>query len=95
MSVMHILGSLLIGLVVGRGFSLFTLRKLKGGKYTFMAVGMVGSIGTDVAFKVLYEQDLVSSFFYTETSIIVEMVIGAFAACYLVNLLGRREEIPL
>jgi uncharacterized membrane protein YeaQ/YmgE (transglycosylase-associated protein family) len=92
---MHILGGLLIGLVVGRGFSLFTLRKLKGGKYTFMVVGMVGSIGTDLIFKTLYERNLVSSFFYTETSIIVEMVVGALAACYLVNLLGRQEQIPL
>jgi hypothetical protein len=56
---------------------------------------MVGSIGTDLIFKTLYERNLVSSFFYTETSIIVEMVVGALAACYLVNLLGRQEQIPL
>ena len=74
-------------------FSLFTLRKVKGGKFTFMAVGVIGSIGTDLLFKALYEHRLVSSFYYSETSIIVEMVVGAMAACYIVNRLGKKEEI--
>jgi len=93
MSVMHILGGVFVGLVVGRLFSMFTLRRLKGGKITFMVVGVVGSLGADVFFKILYENDLVSNFFYRETTIIVEMICGAILACYLVNLLGRREKI--
>ena len=93
MSVMHILGGVFIGLITGRIFAMFTLRRVKGGKLTFMAVGVVGSIGADLFFKILYENDLVSNFFYAETSIIVEMVIGAVIACYLVNLLGKKEEI--
>jgi uncharacterized membrane protein YeaQ/YmgE (transglycosylase-associated protein family) len=90
---MHILGGVFVGLVVGRLFSMFTLRKLKGGKIAFMAVGVLGSIGTDLFFKVLYENELVSNFFYRETTIIVEMVCGAILACYLANLLGKKEEI--
>lgn len=93
MSVMHILGGLFIGIVVGRIFSMFTLRKLKGGKLTFMLVGVIGSIGADLVFRTLYYNDLVSNFFYAETTIIVEMIFGAVIACYLVNLLGRKEKI--
>ncbi len=93
MSVMHILGGVLIGLITGRVFSLFSLRKVKGGKLTFMAVGVVGSVGADLVFKVLYEKGLVSNFFWAETTIIIEMVAGAVTACYLLNLLGKKEEI--
>ena len=93
MSVMHILGGIIVGLVMGRVFSMFTLRKVKGGKITFMITGVAGSLGCDLLFKTLYENQLVSNFYYGETAIIVEMVVGALAACYLVNLLGRKEEI--
>jgi uncharacterized membrane protein YeaQ/YmgE (transglycosylase-associated protein family) len=93
MSVMHILGGVFVGLLTGRIFGMFTLRKVKGGKLTFMAVGVAGSLGADLLFKILYDHDLVSNFFYAETTIIVEMVIGAVIACYAVNLLGKNEEI--
>jgi uncharacterized membrane protein YeaQ/YmgE (transglycosylase-associated protein family) len=90
---MHILGGVFVGLITGRIFSMFTLRKVKGGKLTFMGVGVAGSLGADLFFKILYENGLVSNFFYGETTIIVEMIVGAVIACYLVNLLGKKEEI--
>ena len=93
MSVMHILGGIFIGLLVGKVFSAFTLRKIKGGKYTFMGVGIVGAFIADLSFRFLHSRALVSSFYYQETSIIFEMIIGAIGACYLVNLFGKKESI--
>ena len=93
MSIMHILGSIFIGVVIGKLFATFTLRKVKGGQYTFMGVGILGSILSDLAFKVLYEHNLVSNFFYKETTIIFEMVVGAVIACYILNLFGKKEII--
>jgi len=93
MSVMHILGGILIGLAVGKLFSTFTLRKVKGGKYTYMLVGIIGSFLCDLAFKFLFEHDLVTSFFYKQTTIIFEMIAGASIACYILNLFGKKETI--
>ena len=69
MSVMHILGAIFIGIVVGRLFSTFTLRKIKGGKYAFMCVGIIGAVVGDVIFRILYEHDLVSKFFLEHITI--------------------------
>ena len=93
MSVMHILGGIFIGVLVGKIFSAFTLRKLKGGKYSFMGAGIVGSFGADLIFRFLHDHHLVSSFFYIKFVIIFEMIGGAIVACYLVNLLGKKESI--
>ncbi|MBW2017082.1 MAG: hypothetical protein JRF57_12775 [Deltaproteobacteria bacterium] len=76
-----------------RFLSAFTLRKLKGGKYTFMAVGIAGDFLCDLLFRLLHEHHLVSSFWYQEQVIIFEMIGGAIAACYLANLLGKKESI--
>ena len=73
MSFMHIMGGILIGLLVGKLFSIFSLRKVKGGKYSFMAVGAIGSLLSDLVFKFLYEHGLVSNFFYRETTIVMEI----------------------
>ena len=93
MSIMHILGGIVVGLIVGKVFSVFTLRKLKGGKYTFMAVGVAGSFLMDLFFWFLHSKNLISSFYYQEFVIIFEMIVGAIGACYLVNLLGKKESI--
>lgn len=93
MSIMHILGGIFVGLLVGKVFSAFTLRKLKGGKYIFMGTGVVGSLGADLIFWFLHSRRLVSSFYYGEFVIILEMIVGAICACYLVNLLGKKESI--
>jgi uncharacterized membrane protein YeaQ/YmgE (transglycosylase-associated protein family) len=93
MSVMHILGGVFIGMLVGKIFSVFTLRKLKGGKYSFMAAGVAGSFIGDLTFWFLHNRDLVSSFYYQESVIIFEMICGAIIACYLVNHLGKKESI--
>ena len=93
MSVMHILGGMFIGVIVGKIFSAFTLRKVKGGKYTFMGVGIAGSLIGDLIFRILHSKGLVSSFYYQEFVIIFEMIGGAIGACYLVNLLGKKESI--
>ena len=92
MSIMHILGGIFIGALVGRIFSAFTLRKVKGGKYTFMLVGIAGAFIADFTFMYLNNR-LVSSFFYQRSTIIFEMIGGAIVACYLVNLLGKKESI--
>lgn len=92
-SVMHIIGGILIGIIVGRAFAMFTLRKIRGGKYTFMVVGVIGSILCDLVFKFLFENDLVSGFFYKQTTIMVEMVVGAAIACYVLNRFGKKERI--
>ncbi|MBW2304572.1 MAG: hypothetical protein JRF57_12785 [Deltaproteobacteria bacterium] len=93
MGFMHILGGFFIGILVGRIFSAFTLRKLKGGKYTFMGVGTAGAFLCDLLFRFLHERHIVSSFWYREEVIIFEMIGGAIAACYLANLLGKKESI--
>ena len=93
MGFMHILGGIFIGVLVGKIFSAFTLRKLKGGKYTFFGAGIAGSFAADLLFRFLHKHDLVSSFFYQEFVIIFEMIGGAIAACYLINLLGKKESI--
>ena len=93
MSVMHIFGGIFIGMLVGKIFSAFTLRKLKGGKYTFMGAGIVGSFLTDLLFRFLHDQELVSAFYYQEVVIIFEMIGGAIVACYLANLFGKKESI--
>ena len=93
MSIMHFLGGIFVGLLVGKVFSTFTLRKIKGGKYTFMAAGVVGSLLVDLFFQFLHSRALVSDFYYGEFVIILEMIVGAFCACYLVNLLGKKEAI--
>jgi uncharacterized membrane protein YeaQ/YmgE (transglycosylase-associated protein family) len=90
---MHILGGVIIGLIVGRLFATFTLRKVRGGRYSFMGVGVIGSLASDLAFKYLYEQGWVSNFFYRETTIIFEMLAGAAVVCYLLNLFGEKEII--
>ena len=93
MSFMHILGGIFIGILCGKIFSAFTLRKVKGGKYTFMGVGIAGSFIADFLFCFLNDYQIVSSFFYQEHVIIFEMICGAIGACYLVNLLGKKESI--
>ena len=93
MSVMHILSGIFIGMLVGKIFSAFTLRKVKGGKYTFMSVGIAGSLIGDLIFNFLHSKGIVSSFYYQEFIILFEMIGGAIGACYLVNLLGRKESI--
>ena len=93
MSIMHILGGMFIGVLVGKIFSTFTLRKVKGGKYTFMIVGIAGSLIADLLFRILHGKGLISSFYYQEVVIIVEMIVGAIVACYLTNLLGKKESI--
>lgn len=95
MSPMHILGAIVVGVVIGKLFATFTLRKVRGGKYTFMAFGAAGSLIGDLLFRVLYEHELVSSFFYARTTIIFEMIAGAGVACYLLNLFGKKEVISL
>jgi len=92
-SIPHILGGIVIGLVVGKFFATFTLRKVKGGKYTFMGVGIIGSLLSDLTFKFLVRHDLVSKFFYRQTSIIFEMIAGAAVACYVLHLFGKKEHI--
>jgi len=92
-SIMHILGGIVIGLVVGKLFATFTLRKVKGGKYTFMGVGIIGSLLSDLTFKFLVKHDLVSKFFYRQTTIIFEMIAGAAVACYVLHLFGKKEHI--
>ncbi|MBW1723175.1 MAG: hypothetical protein JRJ78_14105, partial [Deltaproteobacteria bacterium] len=47
----------------------------------------------DLLFRLLHEHHLVSSFWYQEQVIIFEMIGGAIAACYLANLLGKKESI--
>jgi len=93
MSIMHIAGGIIIGIVIGRLFSIFTLREIKGGKYTYMLVGIIGSIVSDLIFRFLWSNDLVSSFFYKQYVIIFEMIIGSFALCYLVSKLGTRKSV--
>jgi len=90
---MHILGGIFIGVLVGKIFSAFSLRKVKGGKYTFLIVGIAGSLITDLIFRVLHGKGLISSFYYQEVVIIFEMIGGAIVACYLINLLGKKESI--
>jgi len=93
MGVMHILGGIVIGLLVGKVFSAFTLRKLKGGKYAFMGAGIAGAFIADLIFRFLHSRGLVSSFFYQESVVIFEMLGGAIALCYVINLFGKRESI--
>ena len=93
MSVMHILGSLLIGLVIGKLFATLTIRDVWGGRYSFMAVGIIGSILGDVLFRILFEYDLVSKFFQKQVAIMIEMGGGAFVACYILSLFGRKRFI--
>ena len=93
MSLMHILVGIFIGLLVGTIFSRFTLRKMLGGKYTYMGAGAIGSLLADLTFKFLLSKRLVSGFWYKEEIIIFEMIGGAIVACYLVNLLGKKESI--
>ena len=93
MSVMHILGAIFIGIVVGRLFATFTLRKIKGGKYTFMVVGIIGALLGDIVFRILYEHDLVSKFFLEQITIVFEMIGGALVACYILNVFGKKQMI--
>ena len=93
MSVMHIVGNIFIGLLVGKVFSAFTLRKVKGGKFTFMGAGIAGAFAADLAFSFFHGKGLISSFYYQEFVIIFEMLCGAVGACYLANLTGRKESI--
>jgi uncharacterized membrane protein YeaQ/YmgE (transglycosylase-associated protein family) len=93
MSFMHILGIILIGSILGRIFAVFTLRKIKGGKYTFMVTGIAGALLFDLLFKTLYERKIISSFFYQEATIIFELIAGALIACYILNLFGKKEKI--
>lgn len=93
MSFMHIIGGIFIGGLVGKVFSAFTLRRLKGGKYSFMGAGIIGAFAGDLIFRYLHSMQLVSSFWYQEYIIIFEMIGGAVAACYLANLLGKKESI--
>ena len=93
MSVMHILGGIVIGVLVGKIFSAFSLRKVKGGKYSFMAAGVAGALIADLIFRFLHSNNLISSFYYQEFVIIFEMIGGAIGACYLANLLGKKESI--
>lgn len=95
MSFMHIAGGIVIGLVVGRVFSLFSLKVIRAKKYLFMLAGVVGSLSCDLLVKYLYENDYVSSFFYKQTTIVFEMIIGAVVACYILNLFGKHEDIDL
>ena len=93
MSIMHILGGIFIGMLVGKVFAAFTLRKVRGGKYTFMGAGTAGSFAADLTFRFLHSKALVSSFYYQELVIIFEMIAGAIVACYLFNLFGKKESI--
>jgi len=95
MSFMHIAGGVVIGLVVGRVFSLFSLKVIWAKKYLFMLAGVVGSFSCDLLVKFLYENEYVSEFFYRQTTIVFEMILGAVVACYVLNLLGKHEEIDL
>jgi len=92
---MHIMGGVIIGLIIGKLFATFTLRKVKGGKYTFMGAGVFGSLASDLTFKFLFDQELVSNFFYRQTTIIFEMIVGASVACYILHRLGKKEKIEL
>ncbi len=95
MSVMHIAGGIIIGLLVGRIFSLFSLRIVKGGKYTFMLGGVFGSLAADLTFYMLYNYEYVSSFFYKQAVIVFEMFFGALLVCYLINKFGSKRDIDL
>lgn len=95
MSIMHILAGAFIGLLIGRIFGAFTLRKVKGGKYAFMGAGVAGSFIADLTFKYLLIKRFVSGFWYKEEIIVLEMIGGAILACYLLSLLGRKESIDL
>lgn len=93
MGVMHILGGIFIGILIGKIFSAFTLRRLKGGKYSFMGAGVAGAFIGDLIFRFLHSRQWVSSFWYQEHIIIFEMIGGAIALCYLINMLGKKESI--
>lgn len=94
-SIMHIAGGILIGLLVGRVYSLFSLRIVKGGKYTFMLGGVFGSFAADMVFYLLWSHDYVSSFFYKQHIIALEMMAGALIVCYLIGKLGKKKDIEL
>lgn len=95
MSFMHIAGGIVIGLIVGRVFSLFSLKVIRAKKYLFMLAGVAGSLSCDLAAKYLYENGYVSGFFYKQTTIVFEMIFGAVVACYILNYFGKDEEIEL
>lgn len=93
MSIMHIAGGVVIGMLVGRLFSMFSLRTVKGGKYTYMLAGVVGSIAADLVFKLLYNRGYVSAFFYDQHIIVFEMIFGAMVGSYLLSRLGSKKDI--
>lgn len=95
MSIMHIAGGVLIGILIGRIFSMFSLKQIRGKKIVFAAAGIFGSLSFDLAFKYFYENEYVSEFFYRQTTIIVEMMVGALVVCYIVNKFGKDEKIDL
>jgi len=92
-SYMHILGGIILGAVTGKIFATFTLRKLKWKKIAFILIGICGSLMSDLIFRFLYKEEFVSNFFYKETTIVFEMIVGAFIACYILNLFSKKEII--
>lgn len=93
MSVMHIIAGVLIGIIIGRVYGAFSLKRVIGGKYTFMGAGLIGSFAADLTFKYLLGKRLVSGFWYKEEIIVIEMIVGAALACYLVGFLDRKKPV--
>lgn len=93
MSVMHMIAGIVIGVIIGRVYGAFSLKKIFGGKYTFMGAGFIGSFGADLTFKYLLSKRLVTGFWYKEEIIVIEMIVGAVLACYLVSFLDRKKPV--
>lgn len=85
MSPVHILVTILIGVLVGCAADILTLQRVPGGVKGFMVVGIIGAFMVNLLFRFLVSFHILPAFMYMRPTIVLEDIIGAILGVYLFN----------
>lgn len=85
MSPVHILVTILIGVLVGCVADVLTLQRVPGGAKGFMVVGIIGAFAVNFLFRFLVSFQISPAFMYTRPIIVLGDILGAILGVYLFN----------
>ena len=85
MSPLHILVTVLIGVLIGCVADILTLQKAPGGVKGFMLVGVIGAFVANLLFRFLAAVHILPALMYIRPTIVLEDIIGAILGVYIFN----------
>jgi len=94
MSPLHLAVTIGVGLLIGLiGYSL-RFDRFRGDLFLFLFLSIVGSFGLNLFFRLLVLNKVVSYHLYVREAIVLEEIVGALSAVYLVTVWRSRRRNP-